>query len=148
MKPRSIRRLATLAALAACALTVGPLTSQASAVPTKTVAHSTILDLRTADGLYATVPLRPSAHVTRTDTGGPVAGRFVLFTVPFGLALERDLCAVKTDVRGFAQCDGLVRLTNPLLALGKFVATFPAQGEFGASKDTGQLLTIGNLGSG
>lgn len=143
MKGVSTRRVAVVAALAACALTVGPLTSQASAlVPTKTVAHSLIVDLRTSS-LHGTLPLRPSAHVTRRDTGEAVAGKVVQFYAGGALAPTSKLCAVRTNGAGYAQCEGLIRLGN--LFFGEYLAVFQKQGDFAKSQDTGQLLTIGTL---
>ena len=142
---KSARWVVAIAALASCAFIVGPFTSSGSAgtvasVKTVLVAHSIVADINDHN-LQANVPLRPSANLyARTESGKvPLAGQFVQF-----FASGHDLCAVKTNSNGYAECAGVVRLTWSTLALGKYLAVHPEQGIYAKSQDTGQILTIGS----
>jgi hypothetical protein len=146
-KRLSIAVLALGAGLAVAIPLAGSGTAGAGEVPTvKTslVAHSIVVDLNDVN-IQARVPLRPSAHLYAKvgTTKVPLAGQFVQF-----FASGHDLCAVKTDANGYAECAGIVRLTWSTLALGKYLAVHPETSVDGTtylkSSDTGQLITIGS----
>jgi hypothetical protein len=145
---KSARWVVAAGALVTCALIAGPFAGSGSAgttvVKTSLVAHSTVADINDVN-IQARVPLRPSAHLYAKTVSGkvPLKGQFVQF-----FASGHDLCAVKTDANGYAECAGVVRLTWSTLALGKYLAVHPETTVDGTtyakSSDTGQLITIGS----
>ena len=79
----------------------------------------------TAAGLRST-SLRPTARLTRSDTGTPIGGQIVTFT-----AQRRQVCSAQTDENGTAQCSGR--------AGGEFTAMFEGSGNYLPSSGSGGL---------
>jgi hypothetical protein len=128
-----------VAAIGATAAT--PAAAQDTPTPTAVKAYSVVADVNDVN-LQGNVPLRPSGRLfTKTASGRvPLAGQFLAF---YGARMQ-PLCAERTDETGYAECDGVVRLTFPLLGLGKYFAVYPGTRLYGPSRDTGQLLTVGS----
>ena len=72
--------------------------------------------------------LHPTARLTRADTGAPIPGQTVVFSV--GL---RTACSVQTDANGVARCGA------PVIAVKGFTATYAGTVNYVPSRAVGKL---------
>jgi hypothetical protein len=110
-------------------ITVGKAASATVAAPASVALSASGLQVRNL-----------SAKVTRTDTGGPLAGKSVFFGTS-----NIFVCAATTDAAGVATCSGTIGGANLLAALANgYVATFPGDPDTVGSGGSAKL----SLGSG
>ncbi|MGH9139343.1 MAG: Ig-like domain-containing protein, partial [Acidimicrobiales bacterium] len=103
-----------------------------SRVPTTLSADPSIA----AIGPELAIPLTLVAHLSRTDTGEPLPGRVVAFSLSSG-----NLCRAATDHAGTATCGGIVGALLSILDLG-YHATFAGDDDAEASTARGPIVTV------
>lgn len=85
--------------------------------------------------ISAQVPLQPSATLTRTRDGSPIAGRTVTFSTTAGATI----CSAVTDSQGRASCGGVLSVVPALLGLG-YNASFAGDPSYQPSRGAGSLV--------
>src|SRR5581483_10905279 len=137
MSARSVRLAGALVGAVAAVIAV-PSAASAALTPTTLEAQPYLLKFNDVN-LQAWVPIRPSAFLYQSSPKVPLAGQVVEF-----FAGGKGLCAVKTDVNGYAECPGPVRVLFPTLNFG-YTAKFPGTSVYAPSSDKGPIIKLGSV---
>src|SRR5581483_11229299 len=137
MSARSVRLAGALVGAVAAVIAL-PSAASAALTPTTLEAQPYLLKFNDVN-LQAWVPIRPSAFLYQSSPKVPLAGQVVEF-----FAGGKGLCAVKTDVNGYAECPGPVRVLFPTLNFG-YTAKFPGTSVYAPSSDKGPIIKLGSV---
>jgi hypothetical protein len=112
--------------------TVAIMVTEAPMIATSLVAEPAVISRSPINLRLGTV----SAHLFRADTGAPLAGRTIAFTIG-----AQPLCTATTDATGLAGCTLSRAATRQVLVAGGYDSTFAGDADFSPSSDHAGLVS-------